>query len=252
MNVLFVPSIGLDDTLIRRLAASVDYDIKWKVALNNGPLGALESFSRDFPDWHIKETGINHGVAGSWNQCAKWFSSEPAWLLMNEDAYFLPGYLEKICHTSDEFHDVEPVIYLNSSQAFYCFVWTAFGREMIGEFDEAFWPAYLEDCDYRVRMRLAKFNQPPCAIPYPPPLPHGKLRTGGIDYTAMLQGTGLLTRAYWRRKWGSDNREQAMFQTPYRDHRLTYRDVVWYPELRAQLFPLWDAFISKPGASIYD
>lgn len=251
MNVLFVPSIGLDDSLIRRLASSVDYDIKWKCALNNGPLGALDSFASDFPDWHIKETGLNHGVAGSWNQCAKWFSSEPYWLLVNEDAYFLPGQLRDICVCAAE-NPVAPLIYLNESEAYYCFVWTQVGREIVGEFDENFWPAYYEDCDHRVRLRRAGLNNIPYALPSVPVVPHGKLRTGGVDYSAMLQGCGLLTRAYWRRKWGSDIRETSSYSTPYRDHRLTYRDVVWYPELRAQLYPLWDAFINKPGASMYD
>lgn len=252
MNVLFVPSIGLDDSLIRRLADSVDYPIKWKCALNNGPLGALEKFGNDYPDWHIKETGQNHGVAGSWNACAKWFSSEPCWLLMNEDAHFLPGYLEKICSAADH-NQSASIIYLNESRAFYCFVSTLIGRMALGDFDENFWPAYYEDCDYRVRMKLLGVeNQCVYALPDLPPLPRGKPRTGGGDYNAMLQGAGLLTRAYWRRKWGSDNRETPEYQTPYRDHRLTYRDVVWYPELRAQIYPLWEAFINKPGASIYE
>lgn len=252
MNVLFVPSIGLDVSLLERLAASVDYPIKYKVAYNNGPEGALESFGDAHPDWIVKEPAVgNRGVAGSWNDCAKWFSSEPAWLIMNEDAYFLPGYLEKICACADA-NLTAPIVHLNDSNAYYCFVWTQAGLNEFGYFDENLWPAYLEDTDLRVRHRLKGVTTYPYALQGLPPLPHGKPRSGGIDYSAMLQGCGLLNRAYWRMKWGSDNYEQATFQAPYKDQRLTVKDWVWYPEHRASLHPLWSTFINTPNPSIYD
>lgn len=250
MNVLFVPSIGLDESLLRRLAESLDYPIKYKVVLNNGPTGALENFGAAYPDWIVKEPAFgNRGVAGSWNDCAKWFSSEPGWLLMNEDAYFLPGYLEQICKTIDANLDA-PVVHLNDSNAYYCFGWTLAGREAFGEFDENLWPAYYEDCDMRIRHRLRGITSYPYALQGLPPLPHGKPRSGGKNYDAMLQGCGLLNRAYWLRKWGSLNYEKATYQNPYNDRRLSPKEWVWMPEQRAKLWPLWEAFMVNPA--LYD
>lgn len=256
MNVLFVPSIGLDVSLLERLAASVDYPIKYKVAFCNGPEGALNEFAERHPDWVVKDSPVgNRGVAGAWNDCAKWFSSEPAWLIINEDAHFLPGYLEQICKCADANLDA-PIIHLNDSNAYYAFVWTLAGREKFGEFDENFWPAYHEDCDMRVRHRLMGVTTYPYALQGLPPLPHGKPKTGGINYSALIQGAGLINRTYWIRKWGSNKSfdrmfEEGAYQTPYRDHRLTPKEWVWYPEHRAKLYPLWEAFMSLPNPSIY-
>lgn len=253
MNVLFVPSLGVPDSLLllERLAQSIDYPVQYKVAFNNGIAGALDEFRDKHQDWIVKESHIgNMGVAGSWNYCAKWWSSQPAWLLMNEDAWFLPGYLEKICQCVDA-NLTAPIIHLNDSHAYYCFAWTLAGRDAFGEFDENFWPAYMEDCDMRVRHRLMGVTTYPYALQGMPPLPHGKPKSGGVDYSAMIQGCGLLNRAYWRRKWGAMNFEEAIFRHPYNDHRLTEKEWVWYPEHRSELHPLWRTFIEAPEPSIY-
>lgn len=251
MKVLFVPSIGLDVSLLDRLAASVDYHVPYKVAFNNGPLGALDGFAARNRDWIVKDSAFgNLGVAGSWNEAAKLFPEEPSILLMNEDAWFLPGYLKQIFEKT-EFHEKEPILYLNESEAYYCFVWTKAGREMFGTFDENFWPAYYEDCDYRARLRLAHVVHPFSLLPGLPPLPHGKPQTGGMNYNAMLQGCGLFNRAYWRKKWGGMDFDKPERDHPYGDHRLIPREWVWYPEERAKRHALWDTFINLPNPSIY-
>lgn len=251
MNVLFVPSIGLDPSLLERLATSVDHPIRYKVAYNNGPTGALEEFRNNHPDWIVKEPAIgNRGAAGSWNDCAKMFPAATEWLLMNEDAWFLPGYLRDICNCVRAFPDA-PMVYLNNSEAYYCFVWTRRALDLVGTFDENFWPAYYEDCDYKIRLKLCGFNGFNYALQgLLPPLPHGKPRSGGTNYSAFIQGCGLLNRQYWKRKWGSNNHYHNLYGTPYSDHRLTFKDWVWYPEHRAKLYPLWEAFMENP--SIYD
>lgn len=254
MKVLFVPSLGLDVSLLDRLAASVDYPVKYKVALNNGAPGALQAFEESHPDWIVKEPSCgNLGCAGSWNEVAKIFPDEKSWLIMNDDAWFLPGYLEKICDCADENLDA-PLIYLNDSDAYYCFVWTAAGREKYGTFDENFFPSYYEDADYRVRHFLMEVRDYPYALQGLPPLPHGKPRTGGVDYSAMIQGAGLFLRQYFIRKWGIISLEgsQYCYATPYKDHRLTPKDWVWYPEMRAKIHPLWETFMSMPNPSIYE
>ncbi len=251
MRVLFVPSLGLDVTLLDRLADSVDYQVEYKVAFNNGACGALESFRNRHRDWIVKESKVgNLGVAGSWNECAKLFSDEPTMLLMNEDSWFLPGYLEKICTCADA-NPNAPVVHLNDSNAYYCFVWTKVGRETYGTFDENFWVGYYEDCDMRVRHRLSGITSYPYALQGLEPLPHGKPQTGGMNYNAMLQGCGLLNRACWLKKWGSMDFEYPAYQNPYNDKRLKPNEWIWYPEHRAKIHPLYETFMALPSPSLY-
>lgn len=248
--VLFCPSIGLDDSLIERLAASVDYPIKYKVALNNGPTGALEKFRENHPDWYVKEPATgNLGCAGSWNWAAKMFP-EAAILNVNEDAHFLPSYLEQICQTVDDAPN-EPIIHLNSSNAYYAFVSTKAGRDKFGEFDENLWVAYYEDVEMRMRHRLAGVTKYVYALEGEPPMPHGKPQTGGMNYAALINACGLLNRAYMLRKWGTLDCENAAYQTPYKDHRLSIKEWIWYAEERAKRYPLWQTFLSLPNPSIY-
>ena len=252
MNVLFVPTLGLDLSLLERLANSVDYAIHAKCAFNNGEPGALDSFKDAHPDWIVKESAWgNRGVAGSWNECAKLFPEEASWLIMNDDAWFLPGYLEKICKTARE-HEQTHLIHLNNSNAYYCFVWTQTGRKTFGEFDENLWPAYYEDRDMLVRHKLMGYTGYVYALQGLEPLPHGKPRTGGVNYNAMLQGCGLLNRAYWLRKWGNQDFTTSTYETPYKDHRLSVDQWAWYPEGRAIRKEIYDAWLSLPNPSIYD
>ena len=53
MNVLFVPTLGLDLSLIERLANSVDYHIRSKVIFNNGEPGACDEFRDRHDDWQV-------------------------------------------------------------------------------------------------------------------------------------------------------------------------------------------------------
>src|SRR5205823_3176405 len=108
------------------------------------------------------------------------------------------------------------------------------------------------DCDMRIRHRLKGYTGYVYALQGLEPLPHGKPRTGGVNYNAMLQGCGLLNREYWLRKWGSLNFENATYQTPYKDHRLTVDQWVYYPEERVPRRRMWEIFMSLPSPSIYD
>lgn len=250
-RILFVPTISLDVSLLERLANSVDTHVDYKVAWNNGKLGALDEFASRHPDWIVKDSAFgNIGCAGSWNEAAKIFPDEPSILILNDDAWFLPGYLEEIFKCAKANEDA-PIVHMNDSNAYYAFVTTRAGREKFGPFDDNFYVAYLEDADMRVRHRMGGIYTYPYALQGLPPLPHGKPRTGGVNYAAMIQGCGLFNRAYWRKKWGSDNYEQAHYATPYNDQRLTCRDVVWYPGERAARFELWNCFINMPNPSIY-
>ncbi len=254
MNVMFVPSIGLPDSipLLERLAASIDYPIARKVIWNNGIEGVLDKFADEHSDWIVIESPTgNKGVADSWNECAKLFPEHSAWMLCNEDCWFLPGQLKTICECSDA-HPTEPLIYLNSSQAYYCFVWHEWGKENVGEFDANFWPAYYEDCDYKVRLRLMGITGHSYAIEGKPVVQHGKPKTGGMNYSAMINGCGLINRVYWRLKWGNQSFDISTYTNPYKDHRLEVNQWAWNPNGRAIRREIYDAWLSLPNPSIYE
>lgn len=254
MDVLFVPSIGLPESLLLldRLADSVDFPIKWRVVMNNGITGTLEPFRESHPGWIVREPITNNlGVAGSWNACAAMFPDAPTYLLMNEDSWFFPGQLEELCKCADANIDA-PLIHINDTNAYYCFVATRSGREKFGTFDENIWCAYYEDVEMRYRHRLGGVTTYPYAMQDREPVPHGKSRSGGDNYSALINGCGLFNRAYMMRKWGCFDQEMPIYQTPYNDHRLAIKDWIWMPEERAKRFPLWDTFMSLLNPSIYD
>lgn len=104
----------------------------------------------------------------------------------------------------------------------------------------------------RIRHKLMGYNGYVYALEGLEPLPHGKPKTGGTDYNAMIQGCGLLNRQYWLRKWGSLDYETPTYHTPYKDHRLAVNEWVYYVEERIQRRVLWDAFMNLPNPSIYE
>lgn len=255
MNVLFVPCLGLDTTLLERLANSIDYPIKYKVAFNNGPVGALNEFEAKHPDWRVITPNLgNRGVAGSWNFCPKLFPDEDTYLIVNEDVWFTPGCLEILCKCADKYGKCQPLIMVNETNGFYCFIWTKYGATVHGTFDENFWPAYYEDWDMVTRHKLAGIGYG-YALPeykFGVVVKHGKPRVGGTNYNALIQGTGLLNRAYWFKKWGTVTPPEAVYKNPYKDRRIDPNEWIYYPEHRAKLQILWDTFMGLPKPSIYD
>jgi GT2 family glycosyltransferase len=251
MNALIVPTTGLDVTILTRLAESIDYPIPHKVIINNGRWYDLDQWGAKFTDWKILERPDNLGCAGSWNLAAEIMPHEKAWLICNDDIAFKPGVLETLCAFADENCEGHDALRLNESYPYYCFIHTQKNIEDFGTFDANFWPAYYEDCDYNVRVRLAGGTFKNC-YPGQNQVIHGKPRTGGMDYNAMLQGMGLFNRHYWMQKWGSMNLETASYLWPFnlaeRDHHFWKLDQM----RRDKMHVLWDEFMATKNPSIYD
>lgn len=97
--------------------------------------------------------------------------------------------------------------------------------EMIGEFDELFFPAYFEDNDYHYRMDV--FGLP--AIVYPPAMfYHFGSRTqneSSEDGRPVVSGGAFENnRAYYVKKWGGLPGSEK-FKTPYDDPKLNVTSV---------------------------
>ena len=251
MNALLVPTLGLDLTLLNRLAESIDHPIRHKVLIHNGRFGDLDQWITAHPEWILLCRGGNLGVAASWNLGAELFPDEKAWLICNDDIWFPPGILRQFCEFGDARCESREALRLNDSSPYYCFIHTRKNIEDFGTFDENFWPAYYEDCDYNVRIRRSGGTMRNC-FPGQNQVNHGKPRCGGMDYNAMLQGAGLFNRRYWTQKWGSDDRELGEFVTPFNNPKSSIKDWELDRERRSQMYSLWLEFMATEHPSIYD
>ena len=105
-------------------------------------------------------------------------------------------------------------------ELFSCFMVKSNFFELCGSFDENFDPAWHEDNDMHVRIRLLGYNVKKFQIPY--------IHLGSQTTKKMLLPINSLKgQQYYVRKWGSYTRNAETgesFRTPYNDPNLTPRD----------------------------
>lgn len=196
MDTLFTVTMGYDLSLLDRLAASIDYPIKWKVVVGNGC--DLGNWIKHHPGWYsLGNPKVNLGCAGGWN-LASALDFEAA-IISNDDEVFQPGALEVICKEVDQHLDA-PIIHINEHEAYDVFVWTRTGIEKFGLFDENFWPIYFEDYEYRCRLKAG--GGVPYHINKGLPVKHGKPKVGGPGYMKMLELCKPINEGYLLDKWG--------------------------------------------------
>jgi len=108
---------------------------------------------------------------------------------------------------------------------FSAFMLSKKGWDLVGEFDEGFWPAYFEDNDYHYRINLLRLKAitVPTAMFY-----HYGSRTQNQN---IKQGRGLVpallfekNRTYMLSKWGSTNAHNIRYRHPFND---VFKDVKW-------------------------
>lgn len=135
--------------LADRLLASIDYPVEHLVIVDNS---GSQSWTPVKPDlvsnmWVIR-VPYGLGLVGAWNLVIKSTPYAPYWLLVNDDAWFESGALQKVAEQVDtdalNFLDIVPS-------------WSAvvFGQGMIekvGLYDERFYPLYFDDNDLERRV----------------------------------------------------------------------------------------------------
>ena len=138
--------------LAERLLASIDYPVEHLVIVDNS---GTQSWKPSKPDlvknlWLI-QVPFGLGLVGAWNLIVKSTPYAPYWVLVNDDAWFEAGSLEKIASEVDtqalNFLDIVPA-------------WSAvvFGEgmvEKVGLYDERFYPLYFDDNDLERRVDQA-------------------------------------------------------------------------------------------------
>ncbi len=145
--VIIIPVLNRYD-LLKRAVWSIDYATETLILVDNGDR------AETYP-WHTKPNTVyeqfvwhfptNLGVAPSWNIGIKATPYADGWILMNSDAWFLPGHLQA-------FYEVCRPDNIVKTRSHWSCVWI--GSEVvarIGLFSECYVPAYFEDNDFEGR-----------------------------------------------------------------------------------------------------
>lgn len=106
---------------------------------------------------------------------------------------------------------------------FSAFAVNKFCWDLIGEFDEVFFPAYFEDNDYHYRMQVEDL----LAIVYPPAMFYhfaSKTSQEASETKVPIVSNGMFenNRATYTRKWGGQPTHE-IYKTPYNDPMKTVR-----------------------------
>lgn len=180
----------------------------------------------------------NRGVAASWNLGVDaLYERDADWLVIISAAtrFGSPGGLDFLAHLEDAV-GTEWAIEAGECprQRGIGFGWhlIAFPRltfDRVGRFDENFWPAYWEDCDFGHRIRCAT----PAWQPGPDPLwPKVDVDADleGFAHGVKLAGVESMPHrlaAYYARKWGGPPSAEE-YVRPFGDQKL---GLDWWPPI---------------------
>jgi len=197
--------------LASRLLDSIDYPVEHLVIVNNS---GTQSWEPNKPDlvkniWHI-EVPYGLGLVGAWNLIVKSTPHAPYWLLVNDDAWFESGALEKIAESADpetlSFLDITPT-------------WSAIllGEKVVadvGLYDERLYPLYFDDNDYQRRIENAGFV------------------IGHIPATIHHDNSSTLQSGYQERNTKTFQANNRLFQTKIVDN--DYSEGNWSLKIRRE------------------
>lgn len=138
--------------LADRLLASIDYPVEHLVIVDNSGLASWEPVKPPLVDklWVIR-VPFGLGLVGAWNLIIKSTPYSPYWLLVNDDAWFEAGSLEKIANEVDP----QALTFLDIVPDWSAVVFGEGAIEKAGLYDERFYPLYFDDNDLHRRMELA-------------------------------------------------------------------------------------------------
>ena len=229
--ILGIPILNRGD-LLKRCVESIDYPIDRIIIINNGKeesvIASLAWLKERFPNIEVVTPPHNLGVAGSWNYFLQHYDV-PYYLICGSDIQFSPGDLEKISSFVDDHLD-HAITFGNHGYSL--FALTQYGIDLVGYFDENFYPAYLEDCDHFYRVKLLGGRS--CEIPGVRAV-HGEAPFWGsstiLSNPQFRERNGIThgnNFKYYRSKWGGINGEEV-FLNPFDDPDRSPKE--WVPDI---------------------
>jgi GT2 family glycosyltransferase len=135
-----------------RLLASIDYPVEHLVIVDNS---GTKNWEPKQPEevknlWLIR-VPFGLGLVGAWNLIIKSTPYAPYWVLVNDDAWFEAGTLEKISKEVDP----ESINFVDIVPDWSCVVFGEGAIAKAGLYDERFYPLYFDDNDLDRRMEKA-------------------------------------------------------------------------------------------------
>jgi GT2 family glycosyltransferase len=142
---------------LERLVDSIDYPVDELFVINNNGKGELREELDNLANTKhkfIQKINVIHfpsniGCSGAWNLIIKCYMNAPYWIITSNDIAFTPGLLQELAEKSQ--NQTYGVIKGEEFQ-FDLFLIKDWVIQECGLFDENFYPAYLEDCDYYIRL----------------------------------------------------------------------------------------------------
>ena len=166
-------------------------------------------------EWIIHVPPKNLGVAPSWNTIIRHNSKEDYWIICASDMCFNPGEAKRMADFAEKSHVENAMI---CADGYSCFCMTKLGLEVVGDFDENIFPAYLEDSDHHYRLKLSGAKS--CGFPDVKMI-HGEAPHWGsstINSNEKYSRANGITHGrnfeYYRKKWGGDGGSEV-FLTPF-------------------------------------
>lgn len=199
---------------LRDQIASIDMPVDRYVVVNNSGLAAVANELREIintPNDFIRQRHVidlpgNIGCAGAWNLMIKTTMMSPYWVICNHDVSFVPGVLAAI---HQHMTDGRTGLVHGSSGDFAVGSWDLFAiSERVvashGLFDENFYPAYVEDLDYLMRL----MNQPVPRVMLDMPYLHGGAPNSDYNRTGSqsLRSDSELKQRVDHARWINENR----------------------------------------------
>ena len=218
---------------LERLISSVDYSVDNFVIFNNNGKDEITKDLDQLPKQthpYIKKITVCHlpkniGCAGAWNLIIKCYMTSPYWIIVNHDIAFTPGFLRKMVNESlndsvGMVHGKAGELGLGNWDLFLIKDWVI---QKYGLFDENFYPAYVEDFDYLIRIMNDPFDR---VVSIDLPYYHGETtdysESGSQTWRVDPQLKDKIDNArqlnemeYMTEKWGNNWRNIVGYETPF-------------------------------------
>jgi hypothetical protein len=214
-------------------------------------VGYMEDMKDYYPEVVLHNFGVNRGLARSWNDGiaearlrseVNEYASDHAIIVANADIEFREDSLSLFARAIQEQGEERAIVWCNGehsdagkghSMGYSLFGVTPLGIREVGYFDQNFFPAYAEDCDYDRRIKLLGLPAGHCGFGsrddavYHVGSAHIR-QARGVDANLIVQQTTLCHEKnvdYFARKWGYrlGEDETKGFPTPFNDPSLPLR-----------------------------